>query len=71
MIAELEQKRVGLLHDLVPTAGVVAALCDPHSSLPGPNRGDVLREFSRLLLVTVHRIGAVADESAGFGRLAQ
>ena len=32
MIAELEQKRVGLLHELVPTAGVVAALCDPHSS---------------------------------------
>ena len=32
MIAELEQKRLGLLHDLVPTAGVVAAVCDPHSS---------------------------------------
>jgi putative ABC transport system substrate-binding protein len=26
MISELEQKRVGLLHELVPTAGVVAAL---------------------------------------------
>ena len=32
MISELEQKRVGLLHELVPTAGVVAALCDPHGS---------------------------------------
>ena len=32
MISQLEQKRVGLLHELVPTAGVVAALCDPHGS---------------------------------------
>ena len=32
MISELEQKRVGLLHELVPTARVVAALCDPHGS---------------------------------------
>jgi ABC-type uncharacterized transport system substrate-binding protein len=32
MITELEGKRVDLLHELVPTAGVVAALCDPHSS---------------------------------------
>lgn len=32
MISELEQKRVGLLHELVPTTGVVAALCDPHGS---------------------------------------
>ena len=32
MISELEQKRVGLLHELVPTAGVLAALCDPHGS---------------------------------------
>ena len=32
MIGELEGKRVGLLHELVPTAGVVAALCDPHGS---------------------------------------
>ncbi|MBV8397801.1 MAG: ABC transporter substrate-binding protein [Acetobacteraceae bacterium] len=32
MISELEGKRIGLLHELVPTAGVVAALCDPHGS---------------------------------------
>jgi putative ABC transport system substrate-binding protein len=32
MISRLEQKRVGLLHELVPTAGVVAALCDSHAS---------------------------------------
>jgi putative ABC transport system substrate-binding protein len=32
MISELEQKRLDLLHQLVPTAGVVAALCDPHGS---------------------------------------
>jgi ABC-type uncharacterized transport system substrate-binding protein len=32
MISELEQKRVGLLDELVPTAGVVAALYHPHGS---------------------------------------
>jgi putative ABC transport system substrate-binding protein len=32
MISELEQKRLDLLHQLVPTAGVVAALCDPLGS---------------------------------------
>src|SRR6516165_4266478 len=32
MISDLEQKRVGLLHELVPAAGVVAALCDPLGS---------------------------------------
>jgi len=32
MIGELEGKRVGLLHELVPTAGMIAALCDPHGS---------------------------------------
>jgi len=32
MIGELEGKRVGLLHELVPAAGVVAALCDPLGS---------------------------------------
>jgi putative tryptophan/tyrosine transport system substrate-binding protein len=41
MIAELEGKRVDLLHKLVPTAGVVAALCDPHSSWTAAILADV------------------------------
>ena len=41
MIADLEGKRVGLLHELVPTAGVVAALCDPHGSAAAAILADV------------------------------
>ena len=42
MIAETEQKRLSLLHEIVPGARVVAALCDPRGSAAGAILAEVL-----------------------------
>ena len=64
MISELGQKRVGLLHELVPTAGVVAALCDPHGSEAAAILAEVAAaaKFLGLELITVN-----ASDPAQFG----
>jgi putative ABC transport system substrate-binding protein len=69
MISELEGKRLGLLHELVPTAGVVAALCDPHGSATAATLAEVAGAAKSLglELVTVNASDP-AQFDAAFGQ---
>jgi putative tryptophan/tyrosine transport system substrate-binding protein len=69
MISDLEGKRVGLLHELVPTAGVVTALCDPHSSWAAAILADVTGAAKTLglELVTVNA-SDLAEFDAAFAQ---
>jgi putative tryptophan/tyrosine transport system substrate-binding protein len=72
MISELEGKRIGLLHELVPNATAIAALCDPR----GPQAAAILTELDHAIklldleLVTVNASDP-AQFDAAFAQAAQ
>jgi putative tryptophan/tyrosine transport system substrate-binding protein len=63
MITELEQKRFAMLHELVPSAGVIAALCDPRS----PGAAAILAEVkSAAKTLALHLVTVDASDPAEF-----
>ena len=64
MIAETEQKRLSLLHEIVPDARVIAALCDPQ----GPGADTILAEVqSAAKSLGVKLVVVNASDVAEFG----
>jgi putative ABC transport system substrate-binding protein len=58
--AELEAKRLGLLHELVPQATTIAALINP-SNANAENQSRDLKEAARMLGLQVHFVNASSE----------
>ena len=70
MLLRWETKRLGLLHELIPGASVVAALINP-SQHDAPAQADEVTEAARVLGLKLHVVyaGSERDLEAAFANL--